>query len=328
MVVIPSLRVLRVLLLVLVVSAVADARPGEPLALASTDAAFASALGDALLPAGMDIVAIGDVPPPPSAELPARSRELADNQHAAATVWLLPAPAGSTLVAYDRRVDRLLIRELPYRSPLSTTQAAEAARMVRTMLRALRVAQDSDIEPPSGAPTVPVAPATPAPWLAASLGLVAWLAAPGADERLAGNLTLVWRPHGIGVALGAMLAPAADLMTTTFAGSVRDVVVAAEGRYALVLAPDLRVSPGVGAALHAISLRGSFGGGELASRRYDPAIRLGVTGAYALPRGLDVGIAVSADCLLRRQEYAAGTEQILVVPRIEVMTGLFLGLRL
>lgn len=310
----------------LISAAVADARPGEPLVLVAIDTAFTSALDDALLPAGMDIVPVTAASPASPGDLPVRSRELADAQHAAGTVWLLPSSAGSTLVAYDRHVDRLLIRELPYRAPLSAMQAVEAARMVRTMLRALRVAQDTDTTPPQDTPVAPAG--TPEPWLAASLGIGTWIEAPGASANLAGSLAIAWRPHGLGAALGTQLAPSADLMTPTFTGSVRDVVIAGEGRYAIAVAPAVRITPAAGAALHVIALRGGFGGSELRSRRYDPAVRLGATATYALPRGVDLGVAVSADCLLRRQEYAAGSEEILVVPRLQIMTGVFVGLRL
>src|SRR5262245_20006051 len=104
---VPSLRVVaRIVALVLMVSALAEARPDEPVVLVGTDAAFASALDDALIPAGMTVVPVGRLGSPSLEELSARSRELADAQHATATVWLLPAPSGATLVAYDRGVDR------------------------------------------------------------------------------------------------------------------------------------------------------------------------------------------------------------------------------
>ncbi len=321
---VPSLRVLaRILALVLVLSTVADARPGEPIVLVSTDLAFASALDDALLPAGMNVVPVGTLASPSLAELSARSRELADDKQATATVWLLPAPAGATLVAYDRGVDRLLVRELPYRSPLSATQAAEAARMVRTMLRALRVTSDSDLAPPPR--EVPAGPVEP--WLAASIGVGGWFGAPG-NDRVAATGTIAWRPHGLGAAVTAAFAPSAELASVTFSGRVRDVVVAAEARYALHVAPDLRVVPSVGTAVHFVRLEGSFAGSDLSSSRWNPAIRVGVIGSYALPRGLDTGLSVSADCLLRRQRYEAGTEEILVVPRLQIITGIFIGMRL
>lgn len=309
--------------LVLAVTAVAEARTGEPIVLVGADAAFASALDDALLPAGMDVLPIGTLAAPSLADLSARSRELADREHATATVWLLPAQNGATLVAYDRSVDRLLVRELAYRLPLTAPQAAEAARMVRTMLRALRVTTDTDLPPPSTAPVGP-----PPPLVAASLGLGAWFAAPGTDSAFAGSLTVAWRPYGLGAAITGVLAPSADVMSVTFDGEVRDVVIAAEARMALHLAP-LRVTPAAGFALHLLHLTGSFGGGsELSSRRYDPALRLGVTAGYALPRSLEVGVSVSADCLLQRQRYAVASEEILVIPRLQVMTGIVVGLRL
>jgi hypothetical protein len=324
---VPSSRVLvRIIALVLVVStAMADASTGEPIVLINADAAFASALDDALVPAGMEVVSLGSLAAPSSAELTTRSRELADQQGAVATVWLMPAAAGATLVAYDRRVDRLLVRDLPYALPLSAPQAAEAARMVRTMLRALRVAKESEVAPP---PPVVVPPAPPLPLLAASVGLGAWFSAAGADRALAGSMTIAWNPYGWGAAVIGTLAPRADVMSATFAGSIRDVVIAAEARKALRFAPDVYVTPGAGASLHVLTLTGSFGGGGLTSRRYNPALRLGVTAGYALPAGLEVGVAVSADCLLQRQKYEAASEEILVVPRIQVVTGIVVGLRL
>jgi hypothetical protein len=316
----------RVVVVVLAVSAVAGAQPAEqagaPIVLINTDAAFASALDDALVPAGMDVISIGDLPPPSSAELTARSRQLADAQRAGATVWLLPAPDGATIVTYDRVVDRLLVRELPYRSPLSATQAAEAARMVRTMLRALRVTDEPE------RPDVPaLPPAPPQPMFGASVGASAWFQPPGATSTLAASFAVAWRPHGLGVALAATLAPAAAVTTSSFGGEVVDRVVAAELRNSLDLAPDLRLTPAAGLALHVVELEGAFAGSPLRSRRFDPAVRLGVTAAYALPHDFEVGLAVSADCLLRRQRYEAGTEEILVVPRLQIISGIIVGIR-
>ncbi len=313
----------RIVTLVLVVTtAVAAARDREPIALVTADAAFASALDDALVPA--EIVSIGAQPAPSAAELTTRSRELADEQRATATVWLLPAPHGAMLVAYDRSVDRLLVRELPYRLPLSAAQAAEAARMARTMLRALRVAAESDAEPePVVVPTSP-----PQPMIGASIGVGAWFAAPGNDSALAGSLAIGWRPHGLGAAVTATLAPRANVVTMTFGGTVRDVVIGAEARRALLLPPSIRITPAAGVAMHLVTLTGSFGGSPLTSHRYNPALRVGVSAGYALPRGIEVGVAVTADYLLMRQRYEAASEEILVVPRLQVVTGVLVGLRL
>src|SRR5436190_14719980 len=124
---VPSARVRAcIIALVLGVAATAGAREGEPVVWVGADAAFADALDDALVPSGMQVIGLGILDAPSLADLSARSRELADRQHAVATLWLLAASSGTTLVAYDRRVDRLLVRELPYRLPLSVTQAAEA----------------------------------------------------------------------------------------------------------------------------------------------------------------------------------------------------------
>jgi len=312
----------RLLVLLVAMTVPAGAQRGQSLVLVSDDTAFDAALEDALVPAGLDIVTVGDISTPPSAELPATSRALADREHATAMVWLLPAPAGTTLVTYDRGVDRLLVRELPYRSPLTAPQAAEAARMVRTMLRALRVSTDSD----QLSPTAPLEPEPYQPVIGASAGVGAWFLAPGANSALAASLAIAWRPHQLGAQLGVTLAPAAEVMSGAFAGEVRDIVVAAQVHKSFAVDP-IRVVPSAGAALHAIHLEGSFGGGPLSSRRFDPAVRLGVTTVYDLAAGLEVGLAVSADCLLRRQRYEAESEEILVIPRVQVLAGVIVGIR-
>jgi hypothetical protein len=338
--VVPSSCVtIRAVVVVMLGSAVAGAQPmlddgagaprsaasAEAIVVVSSDAAFEAALDDALVPSGMDVIVIGEAGAPSSAELTSRSRALADRERATATVWLMSAPSGATLVAYDRRFDRLLVRELPYRSPLSATQAAEAARMVRTMLRVLRATDDNDDDDAGETPVAPL-PAPPAqPVIAVHAGFGAWFFAPGRDRALVANLSLSWRPHGLGAALTAQLAPAADVTAMTFAGEVRDIVVGAEVRRAALVAPDLWIAPAAGLSLHALELRGSFGGAPVVSRRYDPAVRLGVTARYALPHHVEVGVAVWADALLRRQSYEAASEQILLVPRLQLVAGVIVG---
>lgn len=309
--------------------AAARAETGERAAIVvvAKDAAFREALSVALV--DHDVHDAGDMPPPALAQLADQSRRLADASAAVATVWLSEATEGATLVTYDRRADRFLVRELPYAPPLTPTQAAEAARMVRTMLRALRTADDDalvkallpePIEPP---------PPPPRPVFAASLGIGAWFAAPEASATPLTAITIAWRPHDLGVALGLAFAPAADIETMSFRGDVCDIVLAAELRKALVVAPLVRVTPAVGMTLHAITLDGAFQSGEqVESRRFDPAVRVAVTPSIALSRGLELGLGVSADLLLRRQRYEAGTEQILLVPRVQVMSSLWIGVRL
>jgi hypothetical protein len=192
------------------------------------------------------------------------------------------------------------------------------------MLRALRLTNDSDVTPPPA--VVPVGP--PPPMFGAGLAGGVWLAAPADSTALAASVAIAWRPHALGAAITGAFAPAADVTSVTFDGSVRDIVVGAEARRALEFAPGIHVTPGAGMSLHMVRLDGRFAGGSLASRRYNPAIRLGVTATYGLPRNLDVGLVVSADCLLRRQKYEVASEEILVIPRLQVVTGIFVGVRL
>ncbi len=119
----------------------------EVVVVASSEATFRAALQDALAPTGMEVVAVGDEPPS-VAELSVTARAIADREHASSTVWLIAAADKTTLVAYDRDVDRVLVREVPYVIPLTAAQAAEIARMARTMLRALRVTPELDLPLP------------------------------------------------------------------------------------------------------------------------------------------------------------------------------------
>src|SRR5438309_4014343 len=144
-----TMVVVRLAVVVVLACAVAPAaaQPTAAVALASADPSFHAALAAALAPNGTAVID-SDAAPPSLGDLTAGSRELADREHAAGTVWLIAGPNGSTLVAYDRTADRVLVRELPYSLPLAATQAAEAARMTRTMLRALRAMPEAEQTPP------------------------------------------------------------------------------------------------------------------------------------------------------------------------------------
>src|ERR1700690_1039400 len=112
--------------MVLATSARAGAAPDEPIVLAGGDEAFRAALVDALVPAGMAVVTVADPPSPTIGDVAAPSRRLADHDGATATVGLVADGETTTLVTYDRDVDRVLVRTLPYTLPLTPTQAAEA----------------------------------------------------------------------------------------------------------------------------------------------------------------------------------------------------------
>lgn len=317
-------------LVALAASTVAHAEVAEEptIVVVAGDATFEEALRDLLVV--QQVRAIGALPSPPLAELAAELRRIADANGAIGTVWLSPASGGATIVTYDRTADRFLVRELAYALPLTPTQAAEAARMVRTMLRALRSNDDeaiagsadrSDPQPIQRA-------AITAPRFSAGLGVGAWFAAPEAYATPQMTVSLAWRPHDIGALLTATFAPRAEVMTASFAGEVRDVVVAAEVRRALLLAPGVRVTPGVGLSVHMLVLEGAFSGGaDIVSRRYDAAAHIGITTTVQLPYALEPGLGVSADLLLQRQRYEAGSERILIVPRVQLMMAGFVAVR-
>ena len=325
-----------------IVVASANAAPAkETIVVASEDAAFRTALDEALAPAGLATRPVLE-PAPSLAEIASASRALADREQATATVWMIPGPGTTTLVIYDRAVDRVLVRALPFAPPLTAAQTAETARMARTMLRALRITPDSDLPPPRAedAPAThpwlaPAATATAMPdragprLLASSLELGMRARGPGADVALAGGAALAWRPDELGVAVSASFAAGADVMTDGFAGAIRDDAIAAVAQ--LPVLPRTRrlwLLAAAGAAVHVVALRGTLAAGDhVDTTSIDPALRAGATAAYAIDSSVDVGVAATADYLLRAQHYADGTQSILVVPRLQVGAALVLTLR-
>jgi hypothetical protein len=287
------------------------------------DEAFRSALADILVDA--DVVLVDDATPV-LGELGLASRRLADDRGATAIVWLTATADGATLVTYDRTTDRFVVRELPFALPLAATQAAEAARMVRTMLRALRV---EDVAEPPEQPVTVTTPATArAQQVIASAGIGAWIAAPGAAVTPQLTLAVAVRPHALGAALVATLAPAADVTTARFGGDVREVALAIEVRGGMRLTSDVVVSPAFGFALHVVELAGAVDDMPISSTRVNAALRAGLGVRRATGSRLVVGGDLSADCLLRRQSYETATERILVIPRVQVIGTFWLGIGL
>jgi hypothetical protein len=324
--------VLRIVLatIVVLVARAAVAQPvSESIVLAGSDPVFQSALDEAVAPAGLGVIRASDVTPPSLGALSTASRELADRLHATATVWLIASPSGVTLVTYDRERDRLLIRELPFDLPLSPTHAAEAARIARTMLRALRTSPDVD-QPP---PTVEEAPKLRAEVSAPSQHNLAVSALVGGrfgapDGDLVGQLAVVWRPDRLGFAISGELAPSADVTSSAFMGTVLDVAVAAVARLPIIIAPGVRVTPVSGFALHTLRLHGALSTEQpIRDRQFDLAWRVGGGLTYRLGRDLDVGLGVTVDLLLNRQHYEAGDVQVLIVPRLQALIGALVTFR-
>lgn len=318
------MRILVVVML-LACAATAAATPDEPHAIVfvGNDPELVDALGTVM--EGHTIDAIGERPTPALAELGPESRRLAEEHHAIATVWLTPTTNGATLITYERSADSFVVREVPYKLPLETTRAFETARMVRVMLRA--IAERSDAQP-TPVPVIPNVPgAEPGPSVAASIGGGAWFATPHASAAPMTAIAFAWRPYGFGVAATAMLATTSDFANDAITGDVHVWRVTAEARYALRVAPRVRITPGLGLSLHSVEVE--LGGSEmLTSHRYNPALVLGTSVGIALPHRVEVGLALSADCLLRRQRYAVGNEEVLAVQRIQATAGILVGIRL
>lgn len=315
-------------------SMVASAAP-ESVVVASSDESFRSALTDALAPTGMQVIATADQAPS-VAELSITARQIAEREGATSTVWLIFASDKTTLVVYDRDVDRVLVREVPYSAPLDPAKAAEIARMARTMLRALRVSPEVDLPLPRVeearivraqvvATAIIAAPRAGTFAIAGAVGLRVGAAA--SDVGLDGRVSLLWRPRALGVGVHASLATRGDLETTRFMGTVADNSIGVTLHYPLVTGPKVHLLGSGGLAVHSISVEGSVDGEVVTDRRYDPAARLGMTASFEVGHDLDIGIGVSADGLLRRQRYVSGMDQVLVMPRVQLTTGLFVTFR-
>ena len=289
----------------------------DTVVVASDDPAFRAAIADAMASAGLAIIVRDNVVPPSVSALTDASRSLADSEHARATVWLV-AGTSPTLVAYDRTVDRVLVRALPFAMPLGTAEAAEAARTARTMLNALRVAVDDATphvdRPPPPPPIVPRAP----PVLAVGLGLGSRVRSAGADLAVEGSLTAIWRPRALGIAAIGSFAPAADVTAMGFAGHVRDSSAALVVRAPWAIS-IFELDALAGAALHVVQMRGALVDGPApATARVDPAVRVGVGAMTRLGHEIDAGVWIWADYLVSRQRYDVDGAEVLAVPRFQL----------
>ncbi len=340
-----TLAHVRGLLVVLGLSASsAVASPAQEIVVVATgEDAFRGALQDALAPAGMTVIAVPDLPPS-LAELSIVARQIAEREHATSTVWLISGAGQTTLVTYDRDVDRVLVREVPYPTPLTSAQAAEIARMARTMLRALRVTAELDLPLPRVAEarverTRAAEPAPPPPpprfvrrprtsVLAASAAANLRVGTAANDVGFDGRLAVVWRPDGIGLDLQLSVGNRGELASATFTGRISDHSLAVLMHVPVLTGPNVHVVGLVGAAGHALAVTGVLDSTEVSVLRFDPAIRLGVVASYEIGQRLDVGIAMSADGLLRRQKYQVESTELAVVPRVQLATGFIVTFRL
>jgi len=92
--------------------------------------------------------------------------------------------------------------------------------------------------------------------------------------------------------------------------------------------PAIHIIPSAGPALHIVRLRGALDTMEtVRTTQFDVAARAGVAATYTIGQNLDVGLAVSVDVLLQRQRYAAGDEEVLVIPRLQTLIGAIATLR-
>jgi hypothetical protein len=317
--------------------AVAD--PVEALAVVSPDPTFARAIDESFAAAGIHGVRVAGAPAAAIGDLTNAARRLADEVSASATIVLVTGDSGATLIVYDRGVDRVLLRELPHPPPLTVMQATEAARMARTMLRALRVTPELDLPPPraveaaavreraADAVVVPASPADAAV-IAVDIGGGLRLGAPGATASESGSLALIWRPDTLAIAVAASFVPATRIEGDAFMGTVSDVTIAVTGRLPHRLGPRLSIGAEAGLAVHRLRLAGDLDGGAVDTSRLDPAVRAAATASFEVRAGVAAGVSVSVDGLLRRQDYSVGSAEILAVPAAQLTFGVNLIARI
>jgi len=313
----------------LLLAAVARAAPPETVVVVTDDPGFARAADEVFRAAGVLAVRVGDLAPPAIADVTGASRELADGEHATAAVMLVFGGDGATLIAYDRGVDRALMRVLPVRAPLGPRESAEAAHMARTMLRALRVTPELDLPLPHPQEALAIRAQTAAAQLAApaavsdgrdpgvlavALGGGLRAGAPGAATGASGTVQLIWRPDALGLAVTASLARAAAVEAAAFTGTASDAAGALTARLAIRPAPRWGLAGEAGLALHRVHLTGALSGTPVDVARLDPAIRIGAAAMFVASRRLSAGLAVWADGLLVRQDYRVANQRILAVP--------------
>jgi len=304
----------------------------ETILVISSDPAFQAGVTEVLAPEGM-VVRVGTDPTPSIGDVATASRTITDREHAIAMVWLLFVDQGATLIVYDRGVDRVLVRSLSYGSPLDDAQAAEAARVTRTMLRALRVEDPRPPPPPPSRPPPPPEPrlvvVSPPPpsRLAIDLDGGVRMRGPGTTAAPAGALGVIWFPDRLGLVLVARLAPSATL-DGMLSGRISDQSLSVLGRLPLSVTDRIAVATTVGGAVHRIALTGTLDGADVSDTRYDPALRGGLMGGYALNPTIGLGLGVSADWLLRRQTYEVGASEVLTVPIVQVVVGVVLSARI
>lgn len=327
-----SMMRLAIIIVVLVGTARAES---QRVAVAASDRVLVTAIVDALAPQGMIVVEVADAPPSSVAELGATSRTVAERERASAVVWLIADAQGATLVAYDRDVDRVLVRPLPYGPPFTAVRAAETARAARTMLRALKIPDEPEPQPTPPAPppaivivAPPPAAARPWPNVVALAGFGGRYGRLGEDGVAELHLAAGVRPDALGIVAMISLSPEATLSNPAFMGGVSDNSFAIVARIPFRIAPRIEVAGSAGPALHAVRVEGTLGAEEVSSLRFDPALRVGASGSYALSDRLDLGLSVSMDTLLRRQRYEVPGGQVLVMPRLQVSVGLLIGVRL
>jgi len=301
----------------------------DTLLVISGDPAFRRAVDSAVAPDQVS-VKVADLATPSLETIAQVSREATEREHADGAAWLLVADQGATLIVYDRGVDRMLVRALPYTRKLDAAQAAEAARVTRTMLRALRVADDAAPARPPPPPPIIVAPLPPPPAptrLAIDLDGGVRVRGPGATAAPAGTLGVIWRPDELGVAVAVRYAPAADL-DGMFVGRISDYSVAALARLPVRATRRIDVIATGGFALHRLRLDGTLAGLPRDNTRVDPAARAGVTGTFALNPTIGLGLGMSVDVLLQRPAYTDGDIEVLTVPRVQVGFGVVLLARI
>lgn len=293
--------------------------------LASSDPELTQALTTALVPAA--VIPVGERGDLNAPDATARARALTASEGGAVAVWVVSrSPTSSSVMVFDRSLDRIVARDLAYAPPYTAAQAASIALMVRTLLRAHHL-QPEPASPP--APEIAARDRGGRGWaLSVEAGAGARFGGWAAVGFPAATVGVVGRGPLFDVALTVASGAAERREGSTYAGRLEDHALAATLRLP-VRHGTFALEPGIGASLHWARATGTLpedGGRTVDVERLDPALRASAAAAWLVTRRAEPALWCESDLMLRRQRLLSGATRVAALSRVQAAC--VLGVRL
>lgn len=241
------------------------------------------------------------------------ARAVARQYAALAVIWISKSDDGYALWMYDARADRVVARRLSSPPPFDDATAASVALAVKTLLR------HSDLPPPTERLAVP---ATPRPWLSASLlgALRPAATAPNANELRFGLRGMAWPFRAtsllvFGGGLEVTAGPGVPIEGPRFAGRWTEtmVLVVASLRLDLGSDIDLSLDPGFGTSITHLGGSSSETSEASGITRANLLAALRAGAGYRAGPLLRFGLSAGMQRPLRTQAYRVGGVRVLDV---------------